>query len=96
MKLKNMLTDVHVLKMNVSPDLEITGMAYDSRKVTEGSLFVAISGFATDGNRFIPMALQKGAQVVVTAKEPNEDVPYVLVESDRLALAQIRDRKSVV
>ena len=89
MKLKNMLTDVNVLKMNVNPELEITGMAYDSRKVTEGSLFVAISGFATDGNRFIPMALQKGAQVVVTAKEPSEDVPYVLVESDRLALAQI-------
>ena len=89
MKLKNMLTDVNVLKMNVDPDLEITGMAYDSRKVTEGGLFVAISGFATDGNRFIPMALQKGARVVVTAKEPGEDVPYVLVESDRLALAQI-------
>ena len=89
MKLKNLLTDVNVLNMNVDAEMEITGIAYDSRKVTEGSLFVAITGFATDGNRFIPMALEKGAQVVVTAKRPDENVPYVLVESDRLALAQI-------
>ena len=89
MKLKNLLKDVNVLKMNVAEDLEITNVAYDSRKVTEGSLFVAVTGFATDGNRFIPMAMQKGAKVVITAKEPSEEIPYVLVDSDRLALAQI-------
>jgi len=50
---------------------------------------VAITGFATDGNRFIPMALEKGAAAVVTAVEPEGNIPYVLVESDRLALAQI-------
>ena len=68
---------------------DIDGVAYDSRKVTPGSLFVAITGFAADGNRFIPMALEKGAAAVVTAKKPQADVPYVLVESDRLALALI-------
>ena len=62
---------------------------YDSRKVTPGSLFVAVSGFASDGNRFIPMAMEKGAAVVVTAKKPNLDIPYVLVDNDRLALALI-------
>ena len=50
---------------------------------------MAISGFTSDGNRFIPMAVEKGAAVVVTAKRPETDVPYVLVESDRLALAMI-------
>ena len=89
MKLKNLLKDVSVLKMNVAEDLEVSSIAYDSRKVTEGGLFVAVTGFATDGNRFIPMALEKGARVVVTAKEPAGDIPYVLVDSDRLALAQI-------
>ena len=68
---------------------DISGVAYDSRKVTSGSLFVAITGFAANGNRFIPMALEKGAAAVVTAKKPQTDVPYVLVESDRLALALI-------
>ena len=87
MKLRELLANIAVLETNTNPETEITGVAYDSRKVTLGSLFVAISGFATDGNRFIPMAMEKGAAVVVTAKKPEGDVPYVLVESDRKALA---------
>ena len=89
MKLRELLQDVAVLKTDVDLNTEITQVAYDSRKVTPGSLFVAVTGFVTDGNRFIPMALEKGAAAVITAKEPEENIPYVLVESDRLALAQI-------
>ncbi len=89
MKLKDLLLDIPVLKTNADMEQEIGSVVYDSRKACPGSLFVAISGFATDGNRFIPMALEKGAAVVVTAKEPAEDVPYVLVESDRMALAYL-------
>ena len=89
MKLKELLKDLPVLECTADPELEIENVYYDSRKVTEGSLFVAISGFASDGNRFIPMALSKGAAAVVTAKKPENDVPYVLVESDRLALAML-------
>ena len=89
MKLKELLKDIHVLEMHAAPELDITEIYYDSRKVTEGSLFVAISGFASDGNRFIPMAMSKGAAVVVTAKKPEGEVPYILVESDRLALAML-------
>ena len=87
MKLKELLQDIPVLECTADPELEISNVYYDSRKVTEGSLFVAVSGFAADGNRFIPMALGKGAAAVVTAKKPEGDVPYVLVESDRMALA---------
>ena len=89
MKLRELLQGISVLDSTADPELEITQVAYDSRKVTPGSLFVAISGFAADGNRFIPMALEKGAAAVVTAKKPAGEVPYVLVESDRLALALI-------
>ena len=89
MKLGQLLAGVNVLDANVAMDTEITSVAYDSRKVTEDSLFVAITGFATDGNKYIPMALEKGAKVVVTAQKQPESVPYVLVESDRLALAQL-------
>ena len=87
MKLKDLLKDIGVLECTADLNLDITAVHYDSRKVTEGSLFVAISGFASDGNRFIPMAISKGAVAVVTAKKPEGDVPYVLVDSDRLALA---------
>ena len=89
MKLRELLQDITILDTNVSMDTEISGVYYDSRKVQPGSLFVAVTGFASDGNRFIPMALSKGAAVVVTAKKPEEDVPYVLVDNDRLALALI-------
>ena len=89
MKLKELLQGIEILEANVDLEQEITAVAYDSRKVTKDSLFVAISGFATDGNRFIPMAMEKGAAAVVTAKKPEGAVPYVLVSSDRLALALI-------
>ena len=87
MKLKDLLKDIPVLECTANPELEIENVYYDSRKVQPGSLFVAVSGFASDGNRFIPMAMDKGAVAVVTAKKPEVDVPYVLVESDRMALA---------
>ena len=89
MKLEKLLKDVRVIGGNVSLSMEITEVVYDSRKVTPGCMFVAITGFATDGNKYIPMALEKGAAVVVTAKPQTEDIPHILVENDRLALAQI-------
>ena len=89
MKLKELISGISVLETNVDMELDITEVAYDSRKVQPGGMFVAITGFATDGNRFIPMALEKGAVVVVTAVRPQTDIPFVLVESDRKALARI-------
>ena len=89
MKLKDLLEGLEILAVNTDLEQEIPAVTYDSRKVTPGSLFVAITGFATDGNLYIPMALEKGAVAVVTAKQPGEDTPYVLVPNDRLALALI-------
>ncbi len=89
MKLETLLKGVEVKKCNADLNTQIENIAYDSRKVAPGSLFVAITGFVSDGNRFIPMAMEKGAAVVVTAVEPEKDIPYVLVSSDRLALAII-------
>ena len=89
MKLKELIKDIGAVECTADPELEIEAVHYDSRKVTAGSLFVAVTGFASDGNRFIPMALSKGAVAVVTAKKPEGEVPYVLVNSDRLALAML-------
>ena len=87
MKLEELLKGISVLESTADLELDIEAVYYDSRKVTENSLFVAISGFASDGNRFIPMAMSKGAVAVVTAKKPEGEVPYILVDSDRMALA---------
>lgn len=90
MKLKDILQNVAVTHWTADPEMEITGVSSDTREeLPAGCLFVALSGFAVDGNRFIPKAMEKGAVAVVTAKVPELDVPYVLVENDRLALARI-------
>ena len=89
MQLKDLLKGLDVIKIAADIDIPITAIAYDSRKTTPGSLFVAITGYVTDGNQYISQALEKGAVAVVTAAEPKEEIPYVLVKSDRLALAVI-------
>lgn len=87
MKLRELLKNITVLAHTADLETNISAICYDSRKAEPGCLFVAVGGFATDGNRFIPMALEKGAAAVVTAKKPEGEIPYILVESDRLALA---------
>ena len=66
----------------------ITGMTADSRKVKPGYLFAALKGSVTDGRRFIPDALEKGA-VAVLSDDEAEDVPvaHVVVDDPRKALA---------
>ncbi len=89
MKLRDLVQGVEIVRSTADMNMEITDVVYDSRKVTPGSLFVAVTGFVTDGNKYIPMALEKGAAAVVTAVAPGGDIPYILVPSDRLALALI-------
>lgn len=90
MKLKELLRTVPILETNVDLDMEITMVSSDTRKeFGTATLFIALSGFAFDGNRFIPKALEKGAVAVVTAKKPEGEVPFILVEDDRIALARI-------
>lgn len=90
MKLKDLLQDVDIARWAADPEMEISGVSSDTREnIPNGCLFVALNGFAVDGNRFIPMAVSKGAVAVVTSKKPEMDIPYVLVENDRLALARI-------
>ena len=90
MKLKDLLKGIDVIECAANLDMDITGVVRDTRKeIPAGSLFVAVSGFAFDGNKYIPMAMEKGAVAVITAKKPEQDVPYILVESDRKALAML-------
>ena len=88
MKLKDLMQGVDILQVHADMEMEVTGLTYDSRKVTAGCVFVAVTGFATDGNLYIEKALEKGAVAVITAKEQTGQFPYIRVASDRLALAQ--------
>jgi UDP-N-acetylmuramoyl-L-alanyl-D-glutamate--2,6-diaminopimelate ligase len=70
------------------PDISITGIAIDNRKVNPGNLFVALSGAVTDGHSFIHDAIQAGATVVVGEKRMDGlSVPYYQVGNSRQALS---------
>lgn len=60
MKLKELLHGLDVLELHADETLDITGVHYDSRQVMRGCLFVAISGFQTDGHKYIPKAAENG------------------------------------
>ncbi|MEH3107420.1 MAG: UDP-N-acetylmuramoyl-tripeptide--D-alanyl-D-alanine ligase [Sphingomonas fennica] len=68
----------------VPVDFPITGVAYDSREVGPGDLFVALKGEATDGHRFVEQALAQGAAGVLVS-EPVEG-PHIRVADTALAL----------
>lgn len=87
MKLNDILKGLEVLSATADMAQEITGVSYDSRTTAPGDVFVAISGEAVDGHRFIPIAAEKGAVCVVCERVPEGDIPYVQVKSSRKALA---------
>ncbi len=89
MKLEELLQGVECLQVTADLQMQLQGVTCDSRLVNCGDMFVAISGYAADGNKYIPMAMEKGAALVVTTRRPKENIPFVLVADDRLALAQI-------
>ncbi len=87
MKLKELVKDLPVLSGSADMETEIGGVCYDSRQARPGDLFVAVKGFASDGHKFIPMALEKGAAAVLCEELPAQDCPYVQVSDCRLGLA---------
>ena len=89
MILSTLLKDIPVLEYTADLNTEITGVSYDSRRVETGHLFVAITGYAADGHRFIPMALDRGAACVLCERKPEGDIPFVRVPDTRVALAML-------
>jgi UDP-N-acetylmuramoyl-L-alanyl-D-glutamate--2,6-diaminopimelate ligase len=69
--------------------LDIRQIAYDSRKVKEGALFVAVPGFHRDGHVFAKDAVGRGAVAVVAEHPTDVGVPVALVPDARGALADI-------
>ena len=91
MKLKDLLADVEVRAFCGDEQKEITSVAYDSRKVERGSLFICIRGLSADGHDFIQNAIEKGAVAIVAEEAPevSTDTSMILVPDTRSALAAI-------
>lgn len=91
MKLENILVGVDIAEQTADAACEIKELKYDSRQVQPGDVFVAITGFETDGHKYIAKAVELGAAVVVCEHVPEGGIaaPYVRVASSRRALAQM-------
>jgi UDP-N-acetylmuramoyl-L-alanyl-D-glutamate--2,6-diaminopimelate ligase len=77
-----------------APDPAISAIAYDSRRVVPGSVFVALKGLRADGGAFAEQAAARGAIAIVSesARPDTLNVPWIVVRDARLALAILADR----
>ncbi len=66
MKLGDLLAGSRLGQPLGNADVEISSVVYDSRRVSSGSLFVAIRGEKTDGNRFVFQAIDQGARAIAS------------------------------
>ena len=89
MILSELLQGVDILESSADLSVEISSVSYDSRQTKPGGLFVAMAGYETDGHRFIPMAMEKGAACVLCQEKPEAGIPYVRTADSRTALAQV-------
>lgn len=90
MKLNSLLEHVAVIRVTGPADREVTAIAYDSRRVKPGAVFVAVQGEHTDGAAFIPQALAAGASAIVAERDVETGgATKILVANARHALADL-------
>ena len=96
MNLKSVLSGIEGLKAKGNLDMEIMGVAHDSRKVKEGYVFVAVKGYDVDGHNYIHQAIENGAKAIVvedisSIKQSGlpENITLVVAPNTREALAKM-------
>ena len=90
MTFQQLLQGAEVLSQSGNPG--VAGVEYDSRRVRPGTVFVAMKGETSDGNRFIDQAIAAGAVAIVTdsaAETPRSGVAWAQVVNGRRALARL-------
>jgi UDP-N-acetylmuramoyl-L-alanyl-D-glutamate--2,6-diaminopimelate ligase len=88
--LQDILFKVNIRSVNGPTAVEIRDLQMDSRKVEDGSAFIAIKGVSADGHQFIDTAVRNGASVIICEKMPldiKEGVTYIEVENSAAAVA---------
>lgn len=91
MWLPYILRDLQFERITGDLEIEIGGIAFDSRQVREGDIFVAIVGFETDGHLYIADAIKRGAVVIVAERkmETSLRAAFLQVADSRSALAHL-------
>jgi UDP-N-acetylmuramoyl-L-alanyl-D-glutamate--2,6-diaminopimelate ligase len=90
-ELKQLLKDLETLSVEGGVDREVTGIAYDSRRVTPGMVFVAIPGQKTDGHEFVDAAIDRGATAIICERNGilAQRATKIRVADVRAALARV-------
>lgn len=93
MILRNLIDGLEIDYVKGSKDIEISSIAYDSRKVKNGSLFVCIEGFKTDGHKYIETAIENGAKAIMVQRDVSisDNVAIIKHENTRFALAYVAE-----
>ena len=90
--LREILYKVEINSVVGNTSLSINKIEFDSRLISDGDMYIAITGVNVDGHSFISQAIQNGASCIVCEKTPDnkiDGVVYVNVKSSRKALAII-------
>ncbi len=90
-KLSDLLSNLKYTLIEGNTDILINDIKYDSRKVEENDIFIAIEGFNTDGHEYIPEAISRGAKVIIVSKlvKIHGDVTIIKVEDTREFLGSL-------
>ncbi len=89
MKIEEILKGIDIVSVTGTKNIVITGIEFDSRKVTGGSLFVAVKGYKTDGHDFISSAIASGASSVICEilpENPDKSICWIKTSDSAKAL----------
>ena len=91
MKLKELFDGIKYKLIKGDIELDIKDIVYDSRKVKDGVLFMAVVGSMVDGHDYISDAIKKGAKCIVISKDIDikEDVTVIKVKDTRKILSKL-------
>lgn len=90
--IEKILENIDYRILNSGEEVKYTGMEYDSRKIVEGNIFVALDGSVVDGHDYIEKAILLGAKCILVSKDVkilNKEITYILIENLRLHLGII-------
>lgn len=90
--LSDIIYGVSLVDVVGATDIEVSNVQIDSRKVEQGSCFIAVKGFETDGHRYINNAIDQGATSIICEEIPNTTAPnvtYVLSKDTKDAAGKI-------
>jgi UDP-N-acetylmuramoyl-L-alanyl-D-glutamate--2,6-diaminopimelate ligase len=92
MTIKELIVSIRVKEIKGEVNQKVEGIHFDSRKVVPGSVFVAVKGRATDGHKFIDMAVDRGAVCVILDEDvmvSGDQLCVIRVENSSIALAHV-------